>query len=251
MAFDTKTSTASRWAATFALVAGVAANVNAQTPIELTCYTNQADIAAAQNNIVKTAGMIPVVSRFINVGTNENAQWAMGTVMMHPESKKGVEWARMPQGHVCVTKAYSNFQLFNNASFDPKAFLDPKAFPRADDKGQGKDISTAGVTGILISLSKSDNQNPMYRANVDALINLTGKPLNTPTKYVEYLVGNPTTKEGTLFGVNLNGRMISGYFRVVGNPATDGVKFGAVYTPLAEDILGIKSSVAMVSLDRK
>jgi hypothetical protein len=230
----------------------MAANANAapNTPIELTCHTTPGAIAAAQEHIVKTVGMLPVVSRFVNVGTDDNAKWAMGTLMMHPESKRGVNWVRFPEGHVCTTRSYSNIQLFNNASFDPQAFADLKVFPRADDKGQGTDFSTAGVNSILIA-RKMDNQNPMYRANVDAMLNLTGKPLNTPTKYVEYLVGNPTTKEGTILGANLNGRMISEYYGVVGTPAKDSVKFGAVYTSLAEDILGIKSGVRIASLEKR
>ena len=76
------------------------------------------------------------------------------------------------------------------------------------------------------------------------------KTSNTPTKYVEYLVGNPSTKEGTILAANFNGKMIGEYYGVVGTPQANGVKFGAIYSPVVEQMLGLTSSVAALSLNK-
>ena len=235
----------------------MAANVNAapNTPIELTCHTTPEAITAVKTQILQAEGMIPVTSHFKNVGTDQKPAWAMATLMMNPKNGKGYEWAKMPQGHVCVSKRYSDVQLFSNVSFNPKAFLDKSVYPNANLGGNGKDISTSGINASLIT-NKEQQRNPMYRANVDNIINIEKKPLNTPTRYVEILVANPITKEGTILAANLQGNVIAEYYNVVGSPSKDGVKFGSVYTPAGEDLIGpiaagnASPTIAMAKLEK-
>ena len=236
MALNKVSTTATKWATAFTLVAAVVSNANAQGTVELTCHTTPEAIKAVQTQILQGEGMIPVIAHFKNVGTDQKPAWAMATLMANPQTGKGYEWSRMPQGHVCVSKKYSDVQLFSNVSFNPKAFLDKSVYPNANLGGNGKDISTSGINASLIT-NKDQQKNPMYRANVDDIINIEKKPLKTPTKYVEILVANPTTKEGTVLAANLKGNVIAEYYNVVGSPSKDGVKFGAVYTPAGEDML--------------
>lgn len=229
----------------------MAANANAapKEPIELTCHFKAEEIAAVQERITKELGMMALTSHFKNVGTDQNPKWGMATMMMNPETKKGYEWARMPAGHVCITKSYSNVELYPNTKLDPRAFMSKKVAPNANDRGDGVNISTMGINTSLL-VKEESKQFPMYRANVDSIINIEQKALNTPTKYVEYLVGNPTTKEGTVLAANFNGKRIAEYTGVVGVPERDGVKFGAIYSPAAEQMLGLTTSVAALSLNK-
>jgi hypothetical protein len=217
-------------------ILAVAFAANAQ--VELTCHTTPEAITAVQQKITKDLGMMATTSHFTNVGTDQNPKWAMATLMWNPESKNGYQWGRMPQGHVCIAKSYSNVEVYPNTKLDARAFLDPKQAPRANDAGNKTDISTWGVNGVLL-ISEKEQQFPMYRATVNDIINITKAPLKTPTKYVEYLLGNPSTKEGTIVAADLSGRTIKEYFSVVGTPALNGVKFGAIYSPAAEQMLGI------------
>lgn len=241
-------TTAKAWGVALLSTMFMAANANAAEA--LTCYTRDADIEAAKTRILQNEGMIPVVSHFKNVGTNEKAAWAMATLMYNPQTKKGYEWAKLPAGAVCVSKSYSNIQLYANLNLNPKAFLDKASAPQANDTGNNTGISNVGVNAMLL-VSEKSNQYPMYRASVDDIVNVTGTPLKTPSKYIEFLVGNPTTKEGTILAANHNGKMISEYFGIVGTPAKDGVRFGAIYSPAGEDLVGLKSSaIAMAPTQR-
>jgi hypothetical protein len=249
MAFDKVSTTSTKWATAFALVAAVASNASAQNQVELTCHTTPEAIAAVQQKITKDLGMMATTSHFTNVGTDQNPKWAMATLMRNPETKKGYEWARMPAGHVCISKSYSNVDIYPNTKLDARAFLDPKKAPRANDVGNKTDLATVGINGVLL-VKEKEQQFPMYRATVDDIINIKKDPLKTPTKYIEYLVGNPTSKEGTIIAANFNGSSIREYYNVVGTPQANGVKFGAIYTPAAEQMLGITSSVAALALNK-
>jgi hypothetical protein len=222
----------------------------ASAQVELTCHTTPEAITAVQQKITKDLGMMATTSHFKNVGTDQSPKWAMATLMWNPETKKGYEWGRMPQGHVCISKSYSNVEVFANTKLDARAFLDKKFAPNANDRGDGTNIATMGMNTSLL-VKEQAKQYPMYRATVDDIINITKAPLKTPTKYIEYLVSNPDTKEGTILAANFNGKRIAEYTGVVGVPAKDGVKFGAIYAPAIEQMLGLTSSVAALSLDRK
>ena len=231
---------AKAWGVALLTTAFMVANANAapNTPVELTCHTTPEAIAAVQQKITKDLGMMATTSHFKRLGNDQNPQWAQATLMMNPTTKKGYEWAKMPDGYVCVTKSYSNVEVYPNTKFDARAFMDAKSAPKANDTSNGKDFGTMGANVALL-VKEKEQQFPMYRATVDDIINIKKEPLKTPTKFVEYLVGNPTTKEGTVLAANFNGKMIGEYYGVVGTPALNGVKFGAIYTPAAEQMLGL------------
>ena len=230
--------TAKSWGIAFLTSAFTIANAAPNTPIELTCHTTPEAIKAVQQKITKDLGMMATTSHFKNVGSDQNPKWAMATLMRNPENKNGYEWARMPAGHVCISKSYSNVEIYANTKLDARAFIDKKIAPNANDRGNGVSVAAAGINAILLVEEKSQ-QFPMYRATVDDVINITKEPIKTPTKYVEYLIGNPSTKEGTILAANFDGRMIAEYTNVVGSPQRDGVKFGAIYSPAIEQMLGI------------
>jgi hypothetical protein len=206
--------------------------------IDLTCYVGAEKIETVQMQLLRTEGMIPVTSHFRNVGTDEKASWAMATLMMNPSTRRGYEWARMPQGHVCIAKSYEDIELMSNTSFRAAAFVSLKAYPSADDVGDGRDLSTSGINAILIG-NKSTGKNPMYKATVSGVLDLTGAGEKSKA-VIEVLVSNPTTKEGVLLSAGPSGRVLGTYTKVVGLPDRDGVKFGAIYSPAAEEMLGLK-----------
>lgn len=215
----------------FAGVAGAA---------DLTCHLTPQETEAAKTQIVKVEGMIPVTSHFGNVGTDSKASWALVTALMNPNTKKGYEWIKSEKGFTCVSKSYSNFELISNISLSAKSLLDTRLHPRADDKGDGVDTSSAGINRI-IALHSLDGKNPMYRATIDDAIDVTGKATKT-TGNVEFLVANPVTKDAVLLTAAPSGKVLGNFTRVAGNPAKDGpsVQFGAIYSPAAEEMLKLQ-----------
>lgn len=225
----------------------MAANANAadtNVPIKLTCYTKPEDIAAVKKTITEGLGMIATTSHFTNAGTNDTPNWAMATLMRNPETRKGYEWIRRADGHVCISKSYSNIELYLNTQLNSKAFLDKKSAPKADDVGNGKDISESGINAVLIA-SAQNGEFPMYRGDVNDIIGsrISGVAQSrSPIQYTEYLVANPNTGEGTVLASRFNGLVIKEYTSVVGTPEKDGVKFGAIFTPAGQQIVDLMRS---------
>lgn len=217
----------------------------ATAAVDLTCTGGAEKIEALKRQLLDEEKMIPVTSHFKNVGSDAAPKWAMATLMLNPATGRGYEWAKMPSissaEWVCVSKRYSDVQLYVNKKLDARAFLDAKVFPRANLASDGKNFSTMGGNVALL-VKEKENLFPMYRARVEDILNLTGRPLSTPTAYIEYLFGNPVSSEGVVIGINLAGSAISEYYNVVGHPARDGVKYGAIYSPAAEEMLGIASA---------
>ena len=205
--------------------------------IELTCHVGTERIDAVQKQLLHSEGMIPVTSHFRNVGTDEKASWAMATVMMNPSTRRGYEWARMPQGHVCIAKRYINIELMSNVAFRAQSFVDLKSHPNADDVSDGI-LSISGVNTRLITY-KNQGMNPMYRAIVEARLDVQSMSNGGPERTLEFLVSHPGTKAGVLLSAAANGKVLGSYTRVVGLPERDGVRFGAVYSPAAEQMLGL------------
>lgn len=235
-----------------AFVPAAHANDAANNGVKLTCYASPEEIAAVQNKITRNLGMIAATSNFLNVGTDKDPAWAMTTLMVNLDTKKGYQWARMPSGSVCIAKSYSSVELYVNAKLDPRAFLDPMKAPHADDKGNGKNYATVGANAALL-VRESDKQFPMYRARVDDIItsdaNLHDRVSSQrgrsvlPSSYIEYLVGNPRTGEGAVLSADFSGKMLPEYTGIVGTPAVDRVKFGARYSPAVAELLARQNLV--------
>ncbi|HVL09354.1 MAG TPA: hypothetical protein VM512_09395 [Burkholderiaceae bacterium] len=206
--------------------------------MDLACASKPDEIERMKNQLLNIEKMVPVTSHFTNVGTNQKANWGMATLMMNLETKKGYQWAKWKIDDievVCIAKKYSRIDLFLNNRLDARAFLDKKYFPKANDRGDGKDFSTLGANGILLVKEKRERF-PMYRAYVDDIVAVSSeKP--TPRQYIEFLVSNPSSKDGEIFGVTLQGNGIAEYTSVLGRPAIDGVRYGAIYSPAGEEYL--------------
>ena len=164
----------------------------------------------------------------------------MGNGYTHDESlyQEGLRMGSNASGHVCISKSYEDIELVSNTSFRAAAFVSLKAYPSADDVGDGRDLSTSGINATLIGY-KSTGKNPMYKATVSGVLDLTGGGEKSKA-VIEVLVSNPTTKEGVLLSAAPNGRVLGTYTKVIGLPDRDGVKFGAIYSPAAEEMLGLK-----------
>lgn len=236
----------------------------ARADVNLGCFSTPETIKEAQSQLVAREKMVPTVSHYKNIGTDDSPQWAMATLMVNPGTKRGYEWAAISDNFKCVMKKYSNVVLFNNTAFDPKAFLEKSQFPNANLTGNGSDISSVGINAALI-VSKNNNQYPMYRADVDSVFSISVPPESTKAagtkkipheRYVEYLVANPVTTEGTILAANMQGNVITNYYNVVGSPKRDGVRNGAIYTPAGKDMIASlpptnSEPIALAGLDRK
>lgn len=203
---------------------GLAASNDAQAEVAVGCR-KPAEVPALQQQVLKDEGMVPVASHF---SARSETEFVQNTVMMNPKTHNGLEWTKYADGGVCVMKRYSEMEIYDNKQFDGRALL---ALP-------GKDPKQVAVNGLLADASLTDGENPMIRATAYVPTNASkNDPVNYPTRYVEYMLGNPKTTKGSLLAVNFEGRLIPHYGKVIPTPSEYPVKFGAIYTAVGEDLL--------------
>lgn len=207
---------------TTAMAMGVAATAQAEASIGC---RDASEVPALREQVINQEGMIPVVSRF---SARSETEFVQETVMMNPETKNGLQWSKLKDGSVCIMKRYSEIELYDNKKFDGRALM---TLP-------GKDPKQIAVNGLLADVSITDGENPMMRAVAYVPTNASkNDPVNVPTRYVEYMLGNPKTTKGSLMAVNFEGRLIPHFGKVFPTPQEKPVQYGAIYTPLGEDVL--------------
>lgn len=202
-----------------------AANANA-APEDITfgCRKPEA-VPALRDLVIKQEGMVPVLSGFTAASETEFDQT---TIMMNPQTRNGVQWEKTSDGSVCIMKRYSQIELYDNTKFEGRALMTIA----------GKDPKQIAVNGVLANSSLKDGQNPMMRATVYAPTNASANdPINVPTRYVEYWIGHPKTKKGSLLAINFEGRLIPHFAKSIPTPQEKPVQYGAIYTPVGEDLL--------------
>ena len=203
---------------------GLAAANDAQAEVAVGCR-KPADVPALKEQVLKQEGMVPVASRF---GALSETEFVQDTVMMNPQTRMGLEWSKLKDGTVCIMKRYSEMEIYDNNKFDGRALM---TLP-------GKDPKQVAVNSLLATASLSRGENPMIKAVADVPTNASkSDPVNYPTRYVEYMLGNPKTTKGSLLPVNLEGRLIPHYVKAIPTPQEYPVQYGAIYTPVGTDLL--------------
>jgi hypothetical protein len=211
-------------AAPFVLAFGLAAN-NAQAEVAYGCRTPD-KVPALQQQVLKEEGMVPVAGRFVARSETEYAQEA---IMLNPNTKNGLRWIKHADGTVCIFTKYENAEIFDHKAFDNRAVLSVA----------GKDPTHVPINVVLASSSLDKGQNPMFRATAITPTNASkNDPVNYPTRYVEYMLGNPVSQKGSVLAAAFDGRSIAPYTKYI--PAAGeapGVKFGAIFTTVGEDLI--------------
>jgi len=215
---------------------GLAAANDAQAEVTVGCRKPEA-VPALQQQVLKDEGMVPVAARFTAISETEFVQ---ETIMMNPNSKAGLRWSKTNDGTVCILTKYEDIQLFNNKSFNDKSFL----------KVAGKDDNTVEINQAITRLAFNSSQNPMYRAVATTPTNAyKNDPVNFPTRYVEYMLGNPETQKGAVLAAKFDGQRLKSYTKDIPNPSEAPVKFGATFSKSGWDIInGNSTSVAALAL---
>lgn len=203
---------------------GLAAANDAQAEVTVGCR-KPADVPALKEQVLKQEGMVPVASRFT---ADSETEFTPDTVMMNPQTRMGLEWSKLKDGTVCIMKRYSEMEIYDNSKLDGRAFM---TLP-------GKDPKQVAVNSLLATSSLTRGQNPMIRAIADVPTNASkSDPVNYPTRYVEYMLGDPKTTKGSLLAVNFEGRLIPHYGKAIPIPSEYPVQYGAIYTPVGTDLL--------------
>lgn len=219
---DFANSSAMKLAMAVTVSFGAAANANSD--VAYGCRKPEA-VPALQQQVQKEEGMIPVAARFTALSETEFVQ---ETIMMNPNSKAGLRWSKANDGTVCILTKYEDIQLFNNQSFNDKSFL----------KVAGKDDNTVEINQAITRLAFKSSQNPMYRAVATSPTNAhKNDPVNFPTRYVEYMLGNPETQKGAVLAAKFDGQRLKSYTKDIPNPSEAPVKFGATFSKSGWDII--------------
>ncbi|MFA7276446.1 MAG: hypothetical protein WC043_06565 [Pseudobdellovibrionaceae bacterium] len=206
--------------AALAFMTAFAAANDAHADVAFGCRKPDA-VPALQQQVLKDEGMVPVASRFTALSETEFVQ---ETIMMNPQTRKGLEWTKLKDGTVCTMARYSEMEIYDNKKFDGRALM----------VISGKAPAEVTVNSQLANASMKDGENPMMKATVYAPTNASN---GQPTRYVEYMLGNPKTTRGSLLAVDFEGKIIPHFGKVFPTPQEKPVKYGAIYTPVGEDLL--------------
>lgn len=204
---------------------GLAAANDANAEVAIGCRKPEA-VPALQQQVLKDEGMVPVIARFV-ADRDDNGKetgWLQQTIMMNPKTKNGLNWIKLNTGGVCIMTLYSEMELFNNASFDPKALI----------KKPGIKDTELQINRIVITNADKNGENPMFRAKAHTPTNAAR---NDFTDVYEVMSANPQTSSGTLLYAEFNGSWIKNGTKKVPSPQEAPVKFGAMYSETGKSLI--------------
>ena len=161
-------------------------------------------------------GLAPVVRYYESRNKNDFGQTFY---IMNPQTRKGYRMDRGYdglEGQMCIMASIDNAQTYDNNSLDERAYL---TAPNADKK-------ETGINNVVYTFSVRELENPIFRA-------VEYSPYHKTT-HVIYVLANPATGEGSVFGASLDGTLLRQYTKGIPSPLTAKVDHGATLTDLGK-----------------